>query len=214
MIKTIIVGYGKVVSKLIEGYMDRLENYLPIYYPSISWQLYEARLKEATVRKYEEKLKDKVLTYNPNIVFIELGSDEMDLDAAEFVSLAEYEQQVDKLLETIKGYNNRTGLNGCVPIPILITPIPINESKITSNRTNNRIKQYVYRTKVISSKHNCPIVDLFGALSEVEDYKELYLDEDGIRLNSQGEDFLYDMVFIELIRLINYQGVLKDRFVE
>lgn len=214
MIKTTIVGYGNVVSKLIDGYMDRLENYLPVYYPNISWQLYEARSKTATVTYYKKKLKDKVLTYNPNIIFIELGSAEMDLDATEFISLSEYEQQIDELIGTIKSYNNRTGLNGCIPIPILITPTPINESKIASNRTNSRIKQYVYRAKVICNKHNCPIVDLFNTLSEMENYEELYLDEDGIRLNSQGEDFLYDMVFVELIRLINYQGVLKDRFVE
>lgn len=35
MIKTTIVGYGKVNTKMFENYMDKLEHYLPLYYPNI-----------------------------------------------------------------------------------------------------------------------------------------------------------------------------------
>ncbi|MEG0388995.1 MAG: hypothetical protein RR582_11755 [Niameybacter sp.] len=211
MIKTAIVGYGKNPSKMIESYMDRLEHYLPVYYPNISWQFYEAKFKEATTIRCKHELKEKVLVYHPNIVFIELNSEEMDSDHPGFVSLAEYENQLEDILKEIKQFNNRTGLNKSMPIPIIITPVPINEEKVKTNRTNNRIKQYTYVAKTISAKYQCPIIDLFNALSRVEAYETFYLEENGLRLNQKGEDLLYDMLFIELTRLINYQGVLKDR---
>ncbi|MEG0152546.1 MAG: hypothetical protein RR324_01615 [Cellulosilyticaceae bacterium] len=45
----------------------------------------------------------------------------------------------------------------------------------------------------------------------LEEGYETLIAEDGLHLNQQGQDALYDMTFIELTKLINYKGVLKDR---
>lgn len=87
----------------------------------------------------------------------------------------------------------------------------MNEAVTGLSRTNNRLKQYTYIIKKVARENNTPLIDLFNALIEQEDYCEKYLTAEGISLNQEGEDLLYDMTFIELIRLINYQGVLKDR---
>lgn len=214
MIKTTILGYGKVNAKMVENYMDRLENYLPLYYPNISWQFIDVRIKEGTIKKYNKVLKEKVLIHHPNIVFIELCIDEMCMNTSTFVSLDTYEKEIEALIHQIKGFNNRTGLNGCIPIPILVTPVPLSEGHEKDGCTNSRISQYLYRAKMVGTKEGCPIVDLFSALRKLPNSYQNYLNEEDNTLNGKGSDLLYDMIFIELTRLINYQGVLKNRFIE
>lgn len=211
MIKTTIVGYGEVSHKLMDTYMDRLEAYLPRYYPGISWYLYDEKNREATTKSFLDYLSKKILIHHPNIIFIRLSSLETDTSVEQFNSLAQYEHNLKTLITSLKHYNNRTGLNGCIPIPIIITPPPVNEAVTGLSRTNNRLKQYTYIIKKVARENNTPLIDLFNALIEQEDYCEKYLTAEGISLNQEGEDLLYDMTFIELIRLINYQGVLKDR---
>ncbi|MEG1277222.1 MAG: hypothetical protein RSD26_04425 [Cellulosilyticaceae bacterium] len=52
---------------------------------------------------------------------------------------------------------------------------------------------------------------MFNILMNLEEGYETLIAEDGLHLNQQGQDALYDMTFIELTKLINYKGVLKDR---
>lgn len=214
MIKTTIVGYGKTNTKMFENYMEKLEYYLPLYYPNISWQFMHVRTKEGTIKKYNEILKEKVLVHHPNIVFIELSIDEMYTNTSAFVSLDTYEQQIEDLINKIKSHSNHTGLNGCIPIPILITPLPLRQCDKKGECSNSRISQYLYRAKTVARRTNCPVVDLFNAMWKVKNYEENYLCKEENSLNETGLDLLYDMVFIELTRLINYHGVLKNRFVE
>lgn len=211
MIKTTIVGYGAASLKLIDTYMDRLESYFPRYYPSISWYLYNETLKDGHIHKYYELLDEKVLVRHPNIVFVTLGSSDMDKESKHFIEISQYELYVQKIIEKIKSHNNRTGLNGCIPIPILITPVPVVEDRIEKAITNNRIKQYAYAIKKVAVDMHVPYIDLFNILMDSEERYEAFIAEDGIHLNQKGQDALYDMAFIELTKLINYTGVLKDR---
>ncbi|MDF2612921.1 MAG: hypothetical protein K0S71_707 [Clostridia bacterium] len=210
MIRTTIVGYGESNLKLTETYIYRLDNYLSSYYPSISWNIHNAALRGATTREMLRSLKDKVLAYNPNLVFINLSSNDSCSTSNNLIGLKEFEENLSEIAKQIKLHNNRTGLNGCIPIPLLITPPPINELITGVMRTNNRLKQYVYIIKKIASEQKLPIIDLFDIISAKEDYME-YVAADGFSLSQKGQDLLYDLVFIELTKLINYQGVLKDR---
>lgn len=211
MIKTTIVGYGAAPLKLIDTYMDRLENYFPRYYPSISWYLYNETLKNGHIQKYYAKLDEKVLSHHPNIVFVTLGSSDMDMASKYFMEISEYEVYIRKIIDKIRAHNNRTGLNGCMPIPILITPVPVVEEYIDGEITNNRLKQYAYAIKRVATDKGIPCIDLFNILMNLEEGHKVFIAEDGKHLNQQGQDALYDMTFIELTKLINYQGVLKDR---
>ncbi|PHV71593.1 hypothetical protein CS063_03245 [Sporanaerobium hydrogeniformans] len=210
MIKTTIIGYGEPHIKLLETYSYRLDQYLPAYYPKISWHVHKAPLKEPTTRELLRWLEEKVLCHHPNVVFVHISSKDSYNLGCQLISLNEFENNLQELVKRIKVHNNRTGLNGCKAIPILITPPPIRESISNRGRTNNRLKQYVYVIKQVAKAYDVPFIDLFNLLVEKEE-REGYLLEDGLNLNQKGQDFLYDLVFIELTKLINYQGVLKDR---
>ncbi len=210
MIKTTIVGYGEPDVRLLETYSYRLDNYLPIYYPAISWHVYKVALKEPTTRELLRRLEEKVLCHHPNIILVHISSKDSCILGHHLINLKEFEENIEELVRNIEGHNNRTGLNGCKGIPVLITPPPVRESVQGIGRTNNRLKQYVYVVKQIAKNHNLPLIDLFHLLLQKED-GENYLAEDGINLNQKGQDLLYDMIFVELTKLINYQGVLKER---
>lgn len=211
MIKTTIVGYGESYLKATETYIYRLDHYLSLYYPTISWKIHQESTKFMTTRCMLQAVKEKVLVHNPNIVFIELSSNDICNQTDTFISLEEYEINLTEIITTIKSYPNRTGLNGCIPIPILITPPPVNESLTGKVRTNNRLAQYAYVAKTVATSMHCPSIDLFHMVLDKADYETVYLKEDGIHLSQKGQDLLYDLVFLELTKLINYQGVLKDR---
>ncbi|MHC1748828.1 MAG: SGNH/GDSL hydrolase family protein [Cellulosilyticaceae bacterium] len=210
MIKTTIVGYNASDFKLKEVYTDRLDHYLHIYYPNISWSVREAIVHGATSREYVEHLSEKVLCHRPNIVIIWFSSNDIDLSSKKFNTLTEFEEHIKQLIEHIKAHNNRTGLNGCTPIPILVTPVPVNEDITAPARTNNRLKQYTYVIKKVAKEKNIPYVDAFNLLLEMGDFKTSFLEEDGETFTQKTHDLIYDMIFIELTKLINYQGVLKD----
>jgi lysophospholipase L1-like esterase len=155
-------------------------------------------------------LKDKVLIHNPNVVFINISSNDSCNASNKLIGLKEFEENLTEILRLVRTHNNRTGLNGCMPIPVLITPSAVNEAVTGVSRTNNRLKQYIYIVKELAKNQKCPIVDLFGMMQNKENYLD-YIGEDGYTINQKGHDLLYDLVFLELIKLINYQGVLKDR---
>lgn len=210
MIRTTIVGYGETQLRLTETYMYRLDNYLSAYYPGISWNIHNTLLKGATTAEMLRNLKDKVLIHNPNIVFINISSNDSCSTSHKLIGLKEFEENLMKILKLIREHNNRTGLNGCIPIPVFITPPAVNEAVTGLSRTNNRLKQYIYIIKELARNHKCPIVDLFSIMQSKENYLD-YIGEDGYTINQKGHDLLYDLVFIELTKLINYKGVLKDR---
>lgn len=210
MIRTTIVGYGEMNVRLTETYMDRLDNHLSTYYPAISWSIYNVALKGATTKEMLKHLTEKVLTHNPNIIFINLSSNDSCNTPSYLVGLKAFEENLNAMITGIREHNNRTGLNGCMPIPLIITPAPVNEELTGILRTNNRLKQYVYIMKEVARNQKCPFIDLFHTVIQKEDYRD-YTGEDGFSLSQKGHDLLYDLVFIELTKLINYQGVLKDR---
>ena len=54
------------------------------------------------------------------------------------------------------------------------------------------------------------MIDLCEEISKKVN-KEKYILEEGYGLTQEGENLLYDLVFVELTKLIDYQGVLKNR---
>lgn len=210
MITTTIVGYGEVTSPHTKTYIDRLEQYLSAYYPAIAWRIYDVKLRKSTLGDLREHLKDKVLSYHPNIIFIRLSSQDIDMGRNDFVGKEQLEHYLMSLLDEVMAHNNRTGLNNCVPVPVIITPPFIHERSDKKERTNNRLKQYSYALKVATLHKGGIVIDLYEEISKRVN-KEKYILEDGYGLTQEGENLLYDLVFIELTKLIDYQGVLKNR---
>ncbi len=210
MIKTTLVGYGELHSKNLMTYIERLDSHLDGYYPGIFWSVVHENVKGATVKLLLEQVEEKVLVHHPNIVFINLSSNDMKLEDIHNMAITQYKEVLSSLLEKICHHNNRTGLNGCKPIPIVITPPPMRE-EMENEVLNNKIL-LAYRDAIcdVVLDWNGILIDLFEHLNKKVNCKE-YLSEKGLGLNQNGQDLLYDLVFVEMTKLINYQGVLKDR---
>lgn len=209
MIKTTIVGCREGIKSPIKTYMDRLDNHLESYYPSISWNLFDSQTKGLGLQGLAQDLQTKVLDYHPNIVFLYLSSKNMMVGEKDFMEMTAYEEALLAIVKKIKSNHNRTGLNGCIPIPVLITPPPVNEA-LVKEVSNSRLKQYCYIIKKAAEAVNGVFLDLYTTLDRKLNQTS-YLDETGLYLNQKGEDLLYDLVFIELTKLIDYQGVIKER---
>ncbi len=206
MIKTTLIGYGQIQTKNLITYIERLDAHLDSYYPNILWNvLYE---NGTTVQTLLDKLEDKVFIHHPNIVFINLSSAQMKPDSQGYMPITTYKEVLNELLEKIHKHNNRTGLNGCHPIPIVITPPPILPELAQQDFNNKVLLEYRNAIEEIVLEWNGVLLDLFTYLSKKSSYKE-YMN--GLVLNQTGQDLLYDLVFLEMTKLINYQGVLKDR---
>lgn len=215
MIKTTLVGLG---DSLTIGYGDlkgtnyisRLDKYLPKHYPSIYWSIHNVGKAGATSRECVSMLSKKVLPLSPNIVFIMIGTNDASLEPYYHRSIEEYERNLTAILKDLLTYNNRTGLNQCIPVPILITPPCVIESKCAPTITNNRLHQYAYIVKSLAQSYHCPLID-FYEITYISKDKELLYQEDGIHLSKEGYDLLYDQVFQTLTNLLNYEGLLKDQ---
>ncbi|MFP4697698.1 MAG: SGNH/GDSL hydrolase family protein [Eubacteriales bacterium] len=215
MIKTTIVGFGDSLTSgygVLTGdnYLDRLEQYLPKYYPSIYWKIHNISKSSITTREGLELLSDKVLPLKPNIVLILLGTNDSALNPELNRALDEFEDNFKEMICLLLDTSNNTGLNYCIPIPVLITPPCVIEHITSPIRTNNRIHQYSHIIKKISKQYNCPLIDFFSITNDFIDKEKLFL-KDGIHLSKKGYDLLYDSIFGEFTKLINYEGLLRDR---
>lgn len=216
MIKTTIVGFGDSLTfgygvAYNVNYVDRLERYMPQYYPSISWNIVNSGINGDTIDKGVLRLQKDVLNYNPNIVILLFGTN----DSAEFgdssESLAKFETTYTTVINRIKSHNNRTGLNHCIPIPVLLTLPPVIDSKSIPFVKRSQIQNYNIMIKNLSEKLHCPLIDFYTyALEESNGCADEYFQSDGIHLSTAGYDILYDCVFSGISRLINYEGILKD----
>lgn len=215
MIKTTIVGFGDSITlgygvDINVSHIDRLERYMPQYYPSISWNIINSGINGDTTREAIGRITKDVLIHNPNIVLVLFGSNDSALYENQFRTQVEFEQNLTKIIQAIKGHNNRTGLNGCIPIPVLITPPPVCDDDPMPYNTNNRLKQYGYIVKSLATKFHCPLIDFFEyLLEEGGDQLCNYFQPDGVHLSNKGYDCLYDCVFSGISKLINYEGILK-----
>lgn len=206
MIKTTLVGYGELYAKNIITYIERLDTHLDGYYPSILWRVFEEKGKGATLKALLDELEARVLVYHPNIVFINLSSTDMRQGSIHHMAIDIYKEVLNQILEKICMHNNRTGLNGCRPIPIVITPPPLVECPAG----NEEILKYTHAIAEMVFEWHGILIDLFTYLNKKIDYKA-YIQKSGVGLNQNGQDLLYDLVFLELTKLINYQGVLRER---
>ncbi len=216
MIKTTIVGFGDSLTfgygvDFHVGFMDRLEKYMPQYFPSISWNIINSGLNGDTSRGALVRLKKDVLVHNPNIVLVLFGSNDCSAENCADITQSVFEKNMSEIIRRIKGHNNRTGLNDCIPVPLLITPPPVDDRLCGGYVTNNRLRQYSYVVKCLAKKYHCPLADAYSYFWE-ESGEDIVscLQEDGVHLSQKGYDLLYDCIFSGITRLVNYEGILKD----
>lgn len=216
MIKTTIVGFG---DSLTYGYgikssicfINRLDKYMPEYFPLISWNIINSGINGDTTENALKRIEKDVLKYNPNIVLILFGTNDTSNYSGQKITLDMYKNNLAEIIKKIKSHNNRTGLNFCIPIPLIITPPPVYDKAASGFTTNKKVMDYGEGAKEIAKKYNCPIIDFYNyLLDESEGNYINYLQEDGVHLSEKGYDCLYDCIFSGISRLIDHEGILKD----
>ena len=210
MIKTTIVSYGGYLRKNVTTYIDHLDAHLDSYYPSISWHIFDEKIKGGTIQLLLQHLEEKVFLHHPNIVFLNISSHDMKSKSVYYMPPEVYGENFQQLLDKICKHNNRTGLNRCRPIPFVITPPPIFKSGENKYFNNDILAHYNEIIEEVVRAYNGVYIDLLSIMSKKLNYEEL-LEKNGLGFNQNGQDFLYDIIFIEMTKLINYQGVLKER---
>lgn len=216
MIKTTIVCFGDSITAgygvdVNVGFVDRLEKYLPLHYPSIAWNIINSGIYGDTTTGALKRVERDVINYNPNIVFILFGSNDSSFYDSGVVAQKEFEKNLEEIIKSIRSHNNRTGLNNCMAVPVLITPPPVVERLVEPFMTNNRLNHYVYIIRSLAAKYKCPLLDFNQYLiDETEGDYEDCIQPDGLHVSQKGYDHLYDLVFSGLTKLINYEGIMKD----
>lgn len=216
MIKTTIacfgdsltLGYGVDVNV---GYVDRLEKFLPLFYPDILWSILNMGINGDTAGGGLIRLERQVLSRNPNIVIILFGSNDSSYYSDENGELAAFEANLCAIIEKTKAYNNKTGLNNCRPIPMLATLPPVDDEAAGGYTSNAVLELYSGVIRRLAVKYNCPLIDLNAyMLNETNGSVSEILQEDGVHLSNKGYDLMYDCIFSAITRLITRDGILKD----
>ncbi len=216
MIKTTIVGfgdsltYGYGIDKHIT-YTDRLERFMPQYYPRIQWNIINSGINGDTSREGLARLDKDVLSYHPNIVLILFGSNDSAFNEDQYRTPYEFQKNMEQIAAKILEHNNHTGLNHSHPIPVLITPPPIIDTDFFPFTTLERVKSYGKIIKKICTQYHLPCIDFFTYLLKESGGKPNdFLQEDGIHLSHLGYNCFYDCIFSGISRLIDREGILKN----
>ncbi len=126
-----------------------------------------------------------------NIVMIGIGTNDSILlnDKNQFVSLNQFKQNIEEIIEKSKKFAEHIVLVGLIPVvESLTTPIPWN---IACYHRNSSVKQYNEILKKVSKAQNVHFIDLYNEW-EHTDYKKLI--KDGIHPNSKGHKKICDAV--------------------
>lgn len=149
--------------------------------------------KDLTTNKLLDDLKKKVYQYNPSVVFIQLGIN--DLKDEKPVS-----EIIDNLEETIeKIKDNRPYTRICLEslYPINKDHSSYDSDKISDEIDNEKIKEVNKKIRILSEKYDVEYFDVFSLLSRDGKLDDDYT-EDGLKINPLG----YEKILEEINKIV------------
>lgn len=147
------VGEG-LVDNVGRGYVRIVESMLAAYYPNIRVRVTNSGIGGNTSRDLLSRFDRDVVSLNPDWVSICIGINDVwrQFDCPAMpdlaVSLEEYEANVEKMIESVKGK---------VKGIFLLTPYYMEPNKEDAMR--KRMGEYVDVCKKLAEKHGCVLVD-------------------------------------------------------
>lgn len=135
-----------------------------------------------TTSKVLENINDYVIKYNPSIVFIELGINDLNSD----VAIDEIVENIDSIIDSIKMYRPYAKI--CVES---LYPLNKNVSKyddtiLDSKVTNKSIVKTNKRLEKLSNEKEVTYIDMFEALKDEDGNLNEEFTTNGIYLNDDG----------------------------
>ena len=138
-----------------------------------------------TTRWALKRLNYDVLSFSPYIVTVLFGSNDCAPSENSYITLFEFEKNIDSIIENILNKN-------CSSNIILITPPPVNENVFMPYTTNRRLLPYCSVIRNSAKKYGCFLCDLNkDFMSEAKENIEKYLQEDGCHLSEDGYKLFY-----------------------
>jgi lysophospholipase L1-like esterase len=214
-----IVGFG---DSLTFGYgIEEANRWTNLLAEALNCKVINSGVCGNTSSEGLARIKDDVLSYNPDYVIINFGMNDHFIKADESyeakVSLVQFEKNIEKMLSLIKDIK---------AIPILITPNRIIEGDIGDEKggcgathyyrrhpfylykniggANAQLKAYCRRIIELGKKHNIFTIDI-NTLCETKNLYSITInssnssEDDGVHINELGAKFYAEKI-IEALR--------------
>ncbi|MEM7594000.1 MAG: GDSL-type esterase/lipase family protein [Cyanobacteria bacterium P01_A01_bin.83] len=158
----------------------RLKQVLP------SWTIINAGVAGDNTRGALKRLQNDVLNYCPDVVTVLLGT--TDASENKGVNIKEYEQNLTSIVEQITPQKT-----------LLITSPPINQASLSARKkafpkanfvTMKTLEQYIQVATKVAYSTNSFFLDLWSLMIAQSNYYKFLLAKDGVHFNSQGYEFL------------------------
>lgn len=139
-----------------------------------------------TTREAVLRLKKDVLDCNPDIVTILFGSNDCAPSEYSYVTVFEFEKNLDIIIKSIYSKNSKAEI-------ILITPPPVDETVFMPWTTNKRLLPYCEAIRKKADEYSCRLCDFNVYLTQKSNGElESFLQEDGCHLSEKGYICFFD----------------------
>lgn len=147
-----------------------------------------------TALNMDKKLDDMVFKYNPTIVFILLGTNDIH---NEYTPLESF-NHLKKLIDDIKEHNN-ISVNVISLLPINTSNDEKIDSYIYKYRSNNKINEFNEYLKQFCEENNLNYINIHDILLDEKNELKIDYTTDGLHLNDLG----YFKFTMELLKYFN-----------
>ena len=145
--------------------------------------------RKFTTKEILESLKENVYDYNPSIVFIQLGINDLDED----VSLDVIINNMSNIIDGIKENRKYATIYIESLYPINKDIYSYDEDIISSNITNEKIEDLNNMLKELANNKKVKYLDVYKELEKDNSLNEDYTDN-GVYLNDNGYDVIKKMI--------------------
>lgn len=158
----------------------RLQRVLP------SWTIINAGVAGDNTRGALKRLQNDVLNYRPDMVTVLLGT--ADASENKGVNIKEYEQNLISIVEQITPQKT-----------LLISSPPIDRASLSARKkafpkanfvTMETLEKYTQVATKVAYSTNSFFLDLWSLMIAQSNYSRFLKTKDGVHFNSQGYDFL------------------------
>ena len=207
-----IVAFGDSITmdkRVEEGerWLSVLGRMLSEEYPNIEFYMVNAGEGGNSDREKMARYERDVLAYAPDILILQFGGNNSGYNAPErFVSTQESKEYLQRIKDTIP---ERTTIVALTFPHVLWRKhqfyiaeperfIAFFKAEGGHEAAKNRYREVL---KAFAAENNYPVVDLYGAMKELDDVECLQV-SDGVHLNAAGDRFLAGLVFETLDRVL------------
>ena len=138
---------------------------------------------------------------NPDLIILQLGSNDARREATPdndtVTSLDVFQDKFTTLIEQLRN----------IAPTLVISSYPFDESRTTPVSWRDvyffldDVADYAQEMKNITLRAGLHYLDIFGDWSNMDDYVDRYISDDGLHANSQGHEFIFEKIRDEILSM-------------